>query len=570
MGITSPTAETPVDSSETAKSTSSSARSLAWFAVLAVVPILIAAAVWAVDHPAAAHYDEAIYFRTLLEDQQRLDERGVRGLVGGYFRADAYRPPGYRFFALPTVVLFGVDVVALRMTWIIWFAVVLALVFAAVRRLSRSVVAAALATALVALSPQILSGTVYFGTEIPMYLVTALTLYFLARAADETDAAKVTTITWVGLGLSFALGALTKATYAAIAGPLVLVVLLMRWRGATRRPMLLTLAKAAVLGGVIAAPWWVRNGREAMEFATFSAAYERHSLGSTPSSVWIAYLRSFTQAGLGTLVTAVIVAALIAAVVVLIRRRDRAMGWPIGLALAAVPLVASQLTSQNHGVRLVTPIFILLAAAAAIAADRAGWLRRAAGLVAIAIALVLQLGINVSGASPSSAAARLTRAAPILAHGSKHVLERRELWDLDRVRTLCRERGLSEPSIALLGSEAYLSGEQLRLAWARHGERVRPTGLYRWEQREFSMDAVVDAARQHEVVLTVPGLRGDWRQKRELDNQHNTAFAERLASDPDFGPPVRLKMGRLEPIDLYVFFNRRPKSTTTSAPSRLP
>jgi hypothetical protein len=29
-------------------------------------------------------------------------------------------------------------------------------------------------------------------------------------------------------------------------------------------------------------------------------------------------------------------------------------------------------------------------------------------------------------------------------------------------------------------------------------------------------------------------------------------------------------MGRLEPIDLFVFFNRRPKSTTTSAPSRLP
>src|SRR5688572_24760456 len=186
---------------------------LAIFAALAVVATLLAAALWAVDHPTAAHYDEAIYFRTLLEDEQRLDERGVRALAGGYLREDPFRPPGYRFFALPTVLLFGVDVVALRLTWIVWFAVVLALVFAAVRRLGGSTHSAALAAMLVALSPQILSGTVYFGTEIPMYVVTALTLYFLARVTDESEEGKIAIVTIIGLGVSFGLGALTKATY---------------------------------------------------------------------------------------------------------------------------------------------------------------------------------------------------------------------------------------------------------------------------------------------------------------------------------------------------------------------
>src|SRR5688572_15844028 len=265
---------------------------LAIFAALAVVATVLAAALWAVDHPTAAHYDEAIYFRTLLEDEQRLDARGVRGLAGGYLREDPFRPPGYRFFALPAVLLFGVDVVALRMTWIVWFAVVLALVFAAVRRLSGSVAGGALAAALVALSPQIVSGTVYFGTEIPMYLVTALTLYFLARTANETEAGKVAKLTLFGLGFSFALGALTKATYVAVAGPLVLLVLIMRWRGPSRRWMITTLAYAALIGAVIAAPWWVRNYRQAMEFATYSAGYERHSLGAPSSSVWLQYFET--------------------------------------------------------------------------------------------------------------------------------------------------------------------------------------------------------------------------------------------------------------------------------------
>ena len=100
MSITSANAETPLDSLESAKFGSPAVRRCAIVASLVAMPILIAAATWALDHPAAAHYDEAIYFRTLLEDQQRLDERGVRGLFGGYLRADAFRPPGYRFFAL--------------------------------------------------------------------------------------------------------------------------------------------------------------------------------------------------------------------------------------------------------------------------------------------------------------------------------------------------------------------------------------------------------------------------------------------------------------------------------------
>ncbi len=66
---------------------------------------------------------------------------------------------------------------------------------------------------------------------------------------------------------------------------------------------------------------------------------------------------------------------------------------------------------------------------------------------------------------------------------------------------------------------------------------------------------VMNSAMRSDIVVTAPGFVGQATDRQELDNQYNGAFAERLARDPHFRGPIRIQMGRFEPVGVLAFVN---------------
>jgi hypothetical protein len=61
---------------------------------------------------------------------------------------------------------------------------------------------------------------------------------------------------------------------------------------------------------------------------------------------------------------------------------------------------------------------------------------------------------------------------------------------------------------------------------------------------------------QSDIVLTAPHYVGQVTDWQDIDNQHNAEFAKQLAQDVRFRGPIRLEMGRFEPIEVMVFLKK--------------
>jgi hypothetical protein len=61
----------------------------------------------------------------------------------------------------------------------------------------------------------------------------------------------------------------------------------------------------------------------------------------------------------------------------------------------------------------------------------------------------------------------------------------------------------------------------------------------------------MDSAGKTDMVLTAPHCKGE--MKEDLNNQYNAEFADRLSRDLRFRGPIRLQVGRLEPVEIDVF-----------------
>jgi hypothetical protein len=79
------------------------------------------------------------------------------------------------------------------------------------------------------------------------------------------------------------------------------------------------------------------------------------------------------------------------------------------------------------------------------------------------------------------------------------------------------------------------------------------TWLWRYEDGPIDWQKVMDSAAKSDLVLTAPHYIGQITDRQDTDNQHNAEFAERLAQDPRFLPPLHLLMGQLDPVEVLVF-----------------
>jgi hypothetical protein len=140
------------------------------------------------------------------------------------------------------------------------------------------------------------------------------------------------------------------------------------------------------------------------------------------------------------------------------------------------------------------------------------------------------------------------------------IMVRFDQWDWRPLRKITQRCSLEKPKIAFLGMGRPLNPPQILYPWfvagASPSERDgfdEPLWLWRFEQGPVDWQKVMSLIGQSEVVVTAPGFEGQATDRQDFDNRDNREFAERVSRDSRFRGPIRLKMGRFEPVEVDVF-----------------
>jgi hypothetical protein len=553
-----------------------------WPAVAVVTSALVIALslIWILGHPYPAGWDEAEYNNRMLDDVAAVKEDGLWAGAGLLLQSDRSRPPAFRALALPVALLLGVSPILLRLVALAFFPLTLVFVYLAAARVAGRL-AGATAVTVLAVCPQIIDATKIFGTEYPLYLATAATLYFLLA---EWDRGGETEFRWLGLALALALGAWSKASFALIGGTAVLVCLLLSFRKSIRGPSVQFLAKSVILAAILACPWWLLNWREAVEYARFASGFARHSIGTGAWEVVANWTLKIALKSVGPALTLLALAVFLTPLLGAFTRRRSAMTRTRTVALwtcllTPLPLLLLHLFGSNHNMRLLSPAFIPCAVAFGIVAGKTSWTRLrwltvVAGAAVLAQLLMIAQPLLMAAdglearcmdllpSPPAATPAGYERGGAsflqaVMARNPIQVLVSRPQWDWQRLYDECRSLGINHPSIAYLGNSPPFNLPQIRNAWVRHREPVDVEWLWRYEEETLRWDDLLARLDDKTVVLTILRIYGSrFHRPHHMDNMHNVEFVERLKEDPRFDGPLGLPMGRDGKAEVIMFVRR--------------
>ncbi len=357
---------------------------------------------------------------------------------------------------------------------------------------------------------------------------------------------------------------LAKTSFVFVAAPLIIASFILNQRGLVAFPNPLFLARAIGLGSALTLPWWVLNFRPAVNYASNVWHFERLSAGPPGSlHTLLTWLGLLAQSLLGPGVLLVLIGILAVHVTTARPIRvhfdgtQKAIVWTC--VAAALPLIVAIYLGYGDKQRLVSPSLLPIAVATGVLAVATGLVARRSSRIAVATLFCLQTAAIVAPAvlAPNAGGSNAPALRWLLA-GPTAVMQRAEQWNWDGLRDLCRARGLRNPSIAYLGNSRVLGAPNIRFAWVRASEQVRVTLLWHYEQGPIDWGATMTAVDSSDVVLVVPGLVGDPAWKEDLDNQHNAEFLRRMSQRAGFSKPTAITMGRLDPVQVYVFFRNTP------------
>ena len=137
-------------------------------------------------------------------------------------------------------------------------------------------------------------------------------------------------------------------------------------------------------------------------------------------------------------------------------------------------------------------------------------------------------------------------------------LARFDQWNWKPLSDISRASGFEEPRIALLGAGRNLDPSHIRNVWAFDGKLNTDAKMLWWpEFGEIDWDRVMESIGESDIVLTAPGYSEGDATKTVPGNEHNSEFVQRLSGDPRFRGPIRVWMGRFEPIAVDVFVRLR-------------
>ena len=527
-------------------------------AVLTIMVVVIAAIRWSMAHPYAIFWDEASYLNDVQIDAQRLRTGHLLKLGGRILIKNLGRPPAYRLIALPFVALFGFNTTGVRLTSLACFVLSALFVYLATRRISSST-AGVLAALIFVLAPEVVSASMFFSTDAPVYLATSAMLYYAFASWD--GAAR--TSNWLGLGLAVGFGFLTKTSFLLIGLPVLVFCFAANLWNPPEGFSLAPYKKAGLLAFLIAAPWWLLSFRGALAYARYASRdFVRSSLGPPSFATWAKWFNTVLQCLIGHGLSLLIVFILGTFLVTILLKREAAFGRLQLLALgacacAALPLVAAQLSGTNHLLRHITPAVVPLAVSVGLVADRSGWTRSNLALSVSVVLFCAQLSLLlVPVVHPNT-----KPVYPGFLNGALpwRTMVRFEQWDWRPVQDLADRCGYQAPAISYLGNGRAFNPPQIQYPWVARATRTRAakldlpdvTWLWRYEDGSLDWQKLTAAAAMSDVVITAPRYPGEVRE--DLDNQYNAEFARRLSEDPRFQGPFRFDMGRFEPVDVEVF-----------------
>lgn len=536
------------------------------FAVSTMSVIIVAAIFWARANPYGVHWDEAQYLNEVGLDVKRL-WAGKLLTVGGRILIKNYgRPPAYRILALPFLAIFGFHIVVARLVSLTCFAFSSWFVYLATRQIAGSI-AGAFATLVFMLSPEVVSASIFFGTDASLYLATSALLYYVFVSwRDDSDASK----SWIGLGLAMGLGFLAKTTFLLIGFPVIAFWMIAGHYGWLDIPNIKAQKKAGTLALLIAGPWWLLNGRKSFGYASYARGFVRDSLGSPSIGTWMRWFNTVIKSLLGHGVAIFIGLVLISCLIAAIKSRLILGTLPkaalIACACAGLPIVLEQISGTNHLLRHITPAMIPLAISIGVLAEESGWAGSWWGALTASILFCGQLIMLVAPVVfPNSH--QIDLAFPTGVYPWQAMI-RFDQWDWTRVRNISQSCGLDVPKIAYLGDGRAFNLPQIEYSWISKGQAPpEVTWLWRYENGVFDWQKTMDAADQNDIVITAPGFIGEVKEKEDLDNQYNSEFADRLSRDSNFRHPTMLAMGRFEPVQVLVFVKSALVCRTASGSS---
>jgi len=530
------------------------------FACLVVLAITTAAVRWILDHPYGIHWDEALYFDNVLRDIHNVYSGSLRQLASILIGGDIRRPPANLLVALPFLVVFGFHTAVARFVTLACWGISAWFIYLTTRRIA-SPTAGAVAALVFCLSPEVISASIFFSTEGPFFLATASMLYFVS--AYWSDEAEPRRRNWIGLGLAIGLGFLSKSSFALIAVPVLLITLFFARRRQPSLPTTISFIKAAALGVIIAAPWWLKNLGPALSYARFAREQPRNSLGAPSFVTWGKWFYTVVVSLIGPGLSILIGVVVILVVRKILVKKEVSFD-PIQRTVlltclcALLPLVALQLSGTNHLLRYLCPAVIPFAIAVGVLSDATGWIRSRAAMVISGTLAFAQLAMIVAPVVfPNN-----RPVDPGFFNGGLpwRIMVRFDQWDWKPLRNIAQSCSLEKPKIAFLGMGRPLNPPQLLYPWfvagASPSERNgfdEPLWLWRYEQGPVDWQKVMSLIGQSEVVVTAPGFEGQATDRQDFDNRDNREFAERVSRDPRFRGPIRLKMGRFDPVEVDVF-----------------
>jgi len=531
-----------------------------WIALafLTLSTISITAVFWIFAHPYGTNWDETQSINRVYRDAQSFQRGGVLELIRVLLREDRSRPSAFRILVLPVTLFFGVSPTILRILSLMFLWVTFLFTYLAGKRIAGSM-AGGFTVAFLAICPILIEANMRFYVDYPLYLAIAAMLYFLFL---DWNSDQPVAYSWIGLGIAMGLGGLAKPTIVFIAAPIMLLTLLLSWRRIIIRPSPISVVKASGLAFAVMLPWWVFNFKLALTKAFSSGRFFRHSLGPKGSvETLVKWLYVFAQSMLGPALTLLTLAILITFVVKLSRKRiklDVTTSTAIAVCLAgALPLLIVAAFGTNHNVRLIAPTLFPLALAIGIIATATRW-TTSRSLAAISAAIVgFQLTIILSSSSGEQRYHSGEAADQKLLWGNPTtVMLKAKQWDWSKLRQLCQDHQIPQPSIAYLGNTGTFNIPQITYPWIEAKEEIVVTWLWNYEKGLINWDTVMKSVDSSDVVLTIPGLVGNPIDKQYLDNQHNADLLQRLQNNPQFSQPVVLQMEPSEAAQVLVFFRK--------------
>lgn len=526
-----------------------------WPTFALVVSGIIFSAIWfyILDAPLPKSWDEAIYFNRAHLDWHVFQKSGLRGLIAALRYEDTYHPPAYRMLALPYNLIFGVHPISLKAHALFFWCLTLWLIYLTGKSLAGAG-AGAFAVIYLAICPIIIYTAEQFYTEYALYF--AIAGLFLATV-KVMQSERERFVHWVAFAGCVALGGLAKFSFFFILAPFALILLFLGLRGVNAKPTPLFLITSIGFGGLLLLPWWISNLPVVLDYLFNTAAtFERHSLGQGVSlGKFLAWMRLIRWTVLGP--TMALVALLLLAAFALRRNRfDKQKKVVIGVFLLSIaPTLIITFSGTNNNPRFVGPALFGLAIALGVIAETTRWLVSWKGRLILAGLIVWQLAVLVWPTPGDPRYQKGDESKTLLVANYTNMFRRPDQWDWEGFWALVPKQ-MERPIIGELGQGSAMNPPQINSPWAKRNMQAEVRLLWRYELGPIDWERVMQEAAKCHVIVTAPDYVGKKASKFDLDNQHNTEFMRRLAQDERFEGPIRLSIGRFDPVELVIFFTK--------------